>query len=370
MLAISALVLLMSLLLFTVLGNSANAFLPLREYFYVGGEYANISIANQTGQYMINQIYVEKFSPVKETKPYPVVFIHGLGQTASNFLNTPDSRAGWASYFLSQDYVVYLPDQPSRGRSPWSPTIGTIGLSDTSMVERLFTAISDSDEWPQAKLHTQWPGSGKVGDPIFDAFFASQVQFQADERISEAQNKNAFTALLDKIGPAHLVTHSQAGSYGWQIADARPHLAKSIVALEPAGPPFISRIIGSGSTRPFGITQLDITYEPSVGSNATLLETVISPAIDAEHFECIMQAEPAKKLVNLVNTPVLVVTSEASYHAPYDYCTVEYLRQAGVNVQHMELGKEGIHGNGHMFFMEKNNLEIVERVLSWVGEVI
>jgi hypothetical protein len=23
--------------------------------------------------------------------------------------------------------------------------------------------------WPQAKKHTQWPGSGRIGDPVFDA---------------------------------------------------------------------------------------------------------------------------------------------------------------------------------------------------------
>ena len=29
--------------------------------------------------------------------------------------------------------------------------------------------------WPQAALHTQWPGTGVAGDPAFDQFYASQV---------------------------------------------------------------------------------------------------------------------------------------------------------------------------------------------------
>jgi hypothetical protein len=45
---------------------------------------------------------------------------------------------------------------------------------------------------------------------------------------------------------------------------------------------------------------------------------------------------------------------------------VDYLRQAGVEVEHLKLGEEEIHGNGHMFFMEKNNLEIAERVVVWL----
>ena len=46
-------------------------------------------------------------------------------------------------------------------------------------------------------------------------------------------------ALLDKIGPAILLTHSQSGAFGWPVADARPDLVKAIVAVEPNGPPVL-----------------------------------------------------------------------------------------------------------------------------------
>jgi len=42
------------------------------------------------------------------------------------------------------------------------------------------------------------------------------------------------------------------------------------------------------------------------------------------------------------------------------------MRQAGVDVEHMKLRNEGFHGNGHMFFMEKNSLDIAEKVLAWL----
>jgi pimeloyl-ACP methyl ester carboxylesterase len=315
---------------------------------------------------MVNQIYVEKLTPVNATQVYPILFIHGAGQTATNFMETPDGRPGWASFFLDHGYTVYLSDQPSRGCSPWNPSIGTITTTDTASIERLFTAVSSHNLWPQSRLHTQWPGTGKVGDVVFDAFYASQVQQQANDLISEAQNAKAYTALLDKINTSHVITHSQGGPYGWRVGDNRPHLVKSIVALEPGGPPFISRIIRSGPARPWGITELEVSYEPSAGFNATLLETTAIPAKDANHTKCIMQVEPAKILKKLAQVPVLMITAEASYHASYDYCTAMYLRQAGVEVEHAELGKKGIHGNGHMFFMEKNNVEIAELVLQWL----
>ncbi|KAH8722599.1 Alpha/Beta hydrolase protein [Phaeosphaeriaceae sp. PMI808] len=339
---------------------------PRREFFYAGGEYTNITTRNVTSQVKVGQIYVEKLTPQAVTQEHPIVFIAGRGQTGTNFLETPDGRTGWASFFLEKGYVVYLTDQPSRGRSPWHPSIGSIAASGTSDIERLFTGPQYHDLWPQSKLHTQWPGSGKAGDRNFDAFYASQVPSQTDPFISEAQNTKAYTALLDRIGAAHILTHSQSGQYGWAIGNARPTLVKSIMSIEPNGPPFKLNKLAPGPDRPWGLTYYEIAYEPSAGSNATLLETVNVTAKDVDHNECIMQIEPAKKLKHLSQIPVIVVTGEASYHAPYDYCTVNYLRQAGVQVEYADLGAEGIHGNGHMLFMEKNNLEIAQRVFKWL----
>ena len=45
---------------------------------------------------------------------------------------------------------------------------------------------------------------------------------------------------------------------------------------------------------------------------------------------CWLQGTPARELPNLQGIPILIVVSEASYHAPYDHCTSEYLTQAGV----------------------------------------
>nr|A0A348HAY2.1 RecName: Full=Probable secreted lipase phiG; AltName: Full=Phomoidride biosynthesis cluster protein G; Flags: Precursor [fungal sp. ATCC 74256]BBG28504.1 putative hypothetical protein [fungal sp. ATCC 74256] len=322
-------------------------------FFYVGGKYENFTI------------YVEEYVPQNPTQPYPIIFIAGAGQTGTNWLTTPDGRPGWASFFLDHGYTVYLTDQTSRGRSPWYPGIGFMVASGTSDIETLFTSTSHN-LWPQAHLHTQWPGTGKVGDPTFDAFYAAQVQLQADQPISEESNTKAHSALLDRIGPAYVLTHSQAGSYGWRIGDARPNLVKGIVALEPAGPPFDQKYPYTGRARPWGITIGEIEYEPSAGPNATDLDTVIIPAKDQDHTECVLQSEPPKLLKNLQAIPALVVGAEASFHAPYEYCTAEYLKQAGVDVEFADLGEQGIKGNGHMMFMEKNNLEIAEVVLTWI----
>ena len=64
------------------------------------------------------------------------------------------------------------------------------------------------------------------------------------------------------------------------------------------------------------------------------------------------------------------MTSEASYHAAYDHCTVKYLEQAGVHPTWIKLGEIGIHGNGHMMMLEKNNLEIAAVLYRWLAKAV
>ena len=79
-----------------------------------------------------------------------------------------------------------------------------------------------------------------------------------------------------------------------------------------------------------------------------------------------MQKAPARQLVNLKNVPVMVMSAEASYHMTYDHCTVKYLNQAGVKTEFVPLGEKGIHGNGHMVMIEKNNLDIARLIDEWL----
>ena len=169
-----------------------------------------------------------------------------------------------------------------------------------------------------------------------------------------------------------MITHSQGGPLGWLIADARPSLVKALVSLEPQGPPFEDRVTTNSTaiTRPYGLTNIPITYDPPVVEPATDLARVTIPPSGPNLSECVQQASPAKRLVNLVKIPQLLVTTEASFHAVYDYCTARYLQQAGVNVDFLDLPKAAVHGNAHFLFLEKNNLEIAARIESWIRDKI
>jgi len=342
-------------------------------YFFVNGTYFT---ASDGTPFLANQSYVEYQIPEKLQHRFPIVFFHGGGQTGTNFMGTPDDRGGWAQFFVAHGYAVYILDEAARGKAPWSVDLdGPIPAAGRfTNVERMFTAIQLYNLWPQAHLHTQWPGTGLHGDPIFDQFLASQVPSNPNFVQQELLERAAGAEILDKIGPALILTHSLSGPYGWVIADARPALVKGVLAIEPNGPPFHDIVdIGPPTfftngalSRPWGITRTPITYDPAVTDPSQLSFVQEATAEGPDLVRCFRQTEPARQLPTLKGVPILIVTSEAGYHAPYDHCTAEYLTQAGVPNTHVNLGKVDIHGNGHMMMIEKNNLEIAALINEWI----
>ena len=342
--------------------------------FHVGGRYVDTA----GGRIMAGQMYVQYQIPAKQTQPYPLVMMHGGGQTGVNFLGTPDGRRGWADYFVANGYAVYVVDQPGRGRSGYFGSVyGESAQRGAGPVAERFTAPERAKLWPQAELHTQWPAAhdgGVAGDAVFDQFYASQVESMNDVAAGEQMMREAGAALLDRIGPAILLTHSQAGPFGWTIADARPKLVKAILAVEPNGAP-VYEIKFTGAphyfeddklTRPWGITRNALTFAPAA-ARADDMRFVRQDKPDSDGLvRCWLQAEPARQLPNLQGIAILIVTAQASYHAPYDHGTSLFLKQAGVEHTFVRLADVGIRGNGHMMMLEKNNLEIARYLDQWM----
>ncbi len=83
--------------------------------------------------------------------------------------------------------------------------------------------------------------------------------------------------------------------------------------------------------------------------------------------KCTLQQEPAKKMVDLKDIPILIAVGKASYHAQYDHCTAKFLSQPGATVELAQLGVHGIKGNGYMMMLEMNNLDIAQFLNGWIG---
>lgn len=152
----------------------------------------------------------------------------------------------------------------------------------------------------------------------------------------------------------------------WLIADVRPGLVHAIVALEPAGPPFVEPALnGKVPARAWGMTDIPMAYEPAVADSAVDLVLMVTRANSTDEEDCSVP----KQLVNLKGVRALVVTAEASWHVMYDWCSVKFLRQAGVETDHISLADIGVKGNGHMLFLEMNGDESAKVVADWIERV-
>jgi pimeloyl-ACP methyl ester carboxylesterase len=341
-------------------------------FFYAGGRYVGAAGKEVMG----GAEYVEVMVPKRIKRPYPIVFLHGAGQTGTDWLQTPDGRAGWAYYFLKLGYVVYLVDYPARGRSAYVPDLdGPLTIRTSAQLEKIWTDLTELGDWPQAKKYTQWPSNapnkGKMGDPVFDNFNKTQVQYLQGGS-QDKLNLDAHIALLEMIDtPVILITHSQGGAFGFQVADARPQLVKAILTAEPAGPPIqtvdtAKQEYTGKENLAWGVTSLPVQYDPPI-KNASELQVELEPKSDGPGLvPCWLQKEPAHKLINLREIPVLDVSAEASYHRVFDSCDAKWLNQAGVKTTYVKLEDAGLPGNAHEMMLEKNSDGIAAFFESWI----
>jgi pimeloyl-ACP methyl ester carboxylesterase len=338
-----------------------------RDVFYVGGRLLPIASGNLT----VDQLYVEKLTPLTGvTQAKPLVFFHGGAVSGTTWLITPDGRKGFASYFLEQGYQVYLLDHTSVGRSSQMDTHDYFLWNTTTQegVQSGFTAPEVLHTYPQATLHTQWPGSGLVGDPFFDAFRKGVVPFTSNFTLGELSMRAAGCDLLSLIGPSYLISHSSGASYPILLSNDCPENVAGNINLEHSTQPFWNYgvTIDSGSaTRAWGLTNTPLDYEPAV-ANASELQQVIVGNDTLALRNCHLQAEPARKLPKISSVPYLCLTGQASVHTTYDHCVIDFLKQAGGSPDWIKLADLNITGNGHFMHLEKNNLEIAKVVNNWI----
>lgn len=338
----------------------------VRDYFYIGGGYVASGIPGQ--DMWGGQLYVEKLTPAKgASKKYPVVFVSAGLPSGTVWLNTPDNRKGWASMALDQGYQVYIIDITANGRSTQQELSKyPLRIGSTDIInEQGFTAPEDYMQYPQASLHTQWPGNGSRGDPIFDAFTASNIPISSNNVNVEGAMRSAGCQLLSMIGQSYTVCHSAGCTYTAIWSDQCPDLLRANINIEPGNIPFTSLIgnstvagVGRTAARPCGLTYAPLNYDPPVTDCSTITTAEVGPDLPSKR-SCILQTGTIRKLTQVPKVPYLMITAEASPHITYDHCFVEYFKQMGItNYQWVKLADVGIRGNAHFMFLEKNNQDI------------
>jgi pimeloyl-ACP methyl ester carboxylesterase len=191
--------------------------------FFVNGKvieaaYPNVPATGllAPGHVTVNQMYVQYRIPATVSGP-PVIMVHGANHTGMTFETTPDGREGWATYFVRHGFPVYVVDHSGRGRSGFNST----GIN-RAKAEGNAAAIPSLSLYPHEGAWVNFLFGPSYGTAWPDEQFPLEAQEQYYAQIvpnteatldgGDANTIDALTALVDKIGPAVLLVHSQSGS--------------------------------------------------------------------------------------------------------------------------------------------------------------
>jgi pimeloyl-ACP methyl ester carboxylesterase len=273
------------------------------------------------GHVVVDNVYATYQYPVAQRSPYPILFNSGGGHTARVYDTTPDGREGWLTLFLREGFATYGVDRVNTGRS------GT-DICKINAVRLGRAAVSELPAINRYAFESSWVTfrwGPRFGEPYPDTQFpTAAVDTYYPQTVSTYRDPDetrktvtALAALIDKVGPAVLQTWSSSGLLGYLTAAERPELVKGILAVETS--------------------------------------------VDA--FDRI----PRDKLSALARVPILIVIGDrAEDRVKSSRAFEKTFKAAGGDITIDVLPEAGIKGNGHTLMLEKNNKEIMLRMIAWL----
>jgi len=280
--------------------------------------------------------------PVKARK-YPLVFLHGAGQSKKTWETTPDGREGFQHIFLRRGFGVYLIDQPRRGDAGRSTVAASI--TPTPDEQFWFTQFRIGN-YPDYFPDVQFPKDTASLEQFFRQMTPNTGGFDADV-ISDA-----VSALFDKVGNGILVTHSQGGGPGWFTAIKNDRV-KAVVAYEP--------------------------YSSFLFPEGELPEPIKSSGLFGELNG---QEVPLSEFLRLTKIPIVIYYGDNIAKEPTDVWNKDHWRSGlemariwaatinkhGGDATVIHLPEIGVNGNTHFPFSDLNNLEIADLLSKWLTE--
>lgn len=277
------------------------------------------------GAIPVDQMYVHYRVPVDASKP-PIVMVHGSNASGSLWETTPDGREGWAIWFVRQGHPVFVVDHAGRGRSGFDPTRINAGTD----LPNVFLGTYQR-QWVNGRIGpvypTPFPG---VLFPVeaFDRFMESHVpNTETTLELGRETTPACLAALLDEIGPAILIVHSQGGLHGIETVRRRHGLVLALVSVEGGSETLTADEAGECFARvPF----LSLWGDNSHGADLTNGD---------------FRREGCRRAVELITA-------------------------AGGTAELMMLPDAGIPGNSHYVMMDRNSHEVAAIVERWISAQI
>ncbi|UQI33970.1 alpha/beta fold hydrolase [Pseudomonas bijieensis] len=276
-----------------------------------------------------------------DSRPLPILMLHGAGQSSKSWETTADGREGFQTIFLRRRFSTYLIDQPRRGDAGRSLVEATIKPVPD---EQLWFNQFRIGLWPKAFEGSQFPKGQAAQEQFFRSMTPNTGAYDSDVV------SNSVAALLEKTGPAILFSHSQGGGPGWLAAIKSPSV-RAIVAFEP----------GSGFVFPEGEVPAPI---PSA------FDTLSGQAVSQEQFKALTRIPIIIFYGDNIPDQPVRLPAQDSWRARLEMARAwrDTVNRHGGDVRLVHLPEIGIKGNSHFPFSDLNNLEIADLVSKFLAE--
>ena len=291
---------------------------PVTESVFTAG--AAPTRVDPNGDFEVEQMYVQYLVPSPRQAKYPLLMWHGGGLTGVTWETKPDGKPGWMNYFFKAGHPVYVSDAVERGRASWAryPEINkTPPFFRTKKEAWEIFRIGPPDSYATEPGKRVKHPTSKFPVEALDQF---AKQFVPRWTSSDAATQAAYPALVQKVGDAVVMVHSQSGNFGFNAALTAPDKVKAVIAIEPAGTP-----------------------------------------------------PPGPALNKLKNIPILIVWGDFistdpvwTRQQPASRNFANDLKARGGDVEFIELPQVGINGNSHMLMMDTNSDQIAELIQAWM----
>ncbi len=207
---------------------------PREDVLTPGGPVRTI---DQNGAHEIEQMYVQYVRLAKPRARFPLLMWHGGGMTGVTWEDTPDGRPGWQMTFLQHGHDVYVSDAVERGRASWSCLPDIYGGQPFARTKQEcwegFRVGPIGSWWTNDEERRAFDGQRFPVD-AFDAFVQQTVPRWT---VNDTATQAAYDRLIERVGPAVVMAHSQSGNFAFTAALHAPDKVRAVIGIEPSGTP-------------------------------------------------------------------------------------------------------------------------------------
>ena len=278
-----------------------------------------------------------------DARKYPLVFLHGAGQSSRTWESTPDGREGFQNLFLRRGYSVYLVDKPRRGKAGRS----TVSMNvEATPAEQFWFGQFRMGLWPDFFENTQFARGEKALDQFFRQMTPNTGPYDANA-ISDA-----LAELFGNIGSGVLVTHSQGCGPGW-LTPMKSENVRGIVAYEP----------GSGFVFPEG-------ESPEPIANAGFFGPLKAVEVPLEQFKALTRMPIVIYYGDNIPAEAVSQPHQDSWRAALRIARLwaDAVNRHGGDATVIHLPEAGLTGNTHFPFSDLNNEKVADALSQWLKE--